>query len=143
MTAAENGHTPLGVHSIASIYPANCSAGMPDGSYVRAVAEPYTANRLQAAWWIMTGRAYALVWPESGDLENALGINVRRRTPHVEAATKDAQRSDKRDINSLQNILDKCENEGDRAFFGSTNDYDAFKEIVQRLYASVFFPRAA
>jgi hypothetical protein len=38
------------------------------------------------------------------------------------------------DANTLQNILDRCANEGDRVYFGSTNDFDDFREIVQRLY---------
>jgi hypothetical protein len=40
----------------------------------------------------------------------------------------------KADINALQNILDYCQVSADYVEFGSTNDYDRFKEIVQRLY---------
>ena len=36
---------------------------------VRAVCEPYTAGRLLAAWWVLTGRAYAFEWPKPGDFE--------------------------------------------------------------------------
>lgn len=46
----------------------------------------------------------------------------------------------KRVANRLQLILDKCVDEGDRAYFASTNDFDEFKDIVQRFYASVFYP---
>lgn len=73
---------PWGIHCIGDMYAPNVSAGLPDGSYVRAVAMPYEGNRLRAAWWVLTGRAYAFIWPDAGDLEQALGVNVRRRTPH-------------------------------------------------------------
>lgn len=63
---------PLGVHTIGSIYTPGIQSGMPDGGWARSVAEPYTANRLVAAWWVLTGRAYALRWPEAGELEAAL-----------------------------------------------------------------------
>jgi len=60
---------PWGVHAIGDIYHPDVGAGLPDGRYVAAVAEPYTANRLRAAWWVLTGRAYAFLWPKAGDLE--------------------------------------------------------------------------
>ena len=43
------------------------------------VAEPYTAGRWRAAWWVLTGRAYALLWPKPGELEGALESKVVRR----------------------------------------------------------------
>ena len=61
---------PWGVHTIRNIYDPNCDAGLPDGRWVAAVAEPYTENRIVAAWWVLTGRAYALIWPKAGDLED-------------------------------------------------------------------------
>ena len=64
---------PWGVHTISSMYGAGIQAGLPDGRWVAAVAEPYTANRVVAAWWVLTGRAYAMIWPKAGDLERALG----------------------------------------------------------------------
>lgn len=60
---------PWGVHRISDIYHPDVGAGMPDGRYVAAVCEPYDGNRLKAAWWILTGRAYAFLWPKPGDLE--------------------------------------------------------------------------
>ena len=72
---------PWGVHTISDIYSAGCQAGLPDGSYVAAVAEPYTANRLVAAWWVLTGRAFALKWPKPADLERTLGSAPRVRKP--------------------------------------------------------------
>lgn len=70
---------PWGVHAIREIYQAGCQAGLPDGRWAFAVAEPYTANRLVAAWWVLTGRAYALQWPKAGDLERALGHEPKER----------------------------------------------------------------
>lgn len=72
---------PWGVHTISDIFHPDCEAGMPDGSYVKAVAVPYTAGRLKAAWWVLTGRAYALLWPKAGDLERAIGQKPRQRKP--------------------------------------------------------------
>lgn len=60
---------PWGVHVIGDIYAAGNSAEMPEGGWAIAVPEPYTGNRLVAAWWVLTGRAYALQWPKAGDLE--------------------------------------------------------------------------
>lgn len=65
--------TPFYIHRIRDIYDADVSAGLPNGRYVYAVAEPYTAGRLKAAWWVLTGRAYAFKWPKAGDLERTLG----------------------------------------------------------------------
>lgn len=45
------------------------------GKWVRAVPLPYHANffeRLRPAFLVLTGRAYAIDWPEDGDLEKAL-----------------------------------------------------------------------
>jgi hypothetical protein len=72
---------PWGVHTIFSMYAPGVQAGLPDGRWVHAVAEPYTANRLVAAWWVLTGRAYALRWPQAGELEDALREPLPRRSP--------------------------------------------------------------
>lgn len=64
---------PWGVHTLAQIYSPNVEVGLPDGRWARAVSEPYTGNRLRAAWWVLTGKAFALRWPEGGELEDALG----------------------------------------------------------------------
>lgn len=61
---------PWGVHHISDFYHPDVHAGLPDGRWVAAVAEPYTGNVLVAAWWVLTGRAYAMLWPKAGDLEN-------------------------------------------------------------------------
>jgi hypothetical protein len=67
---------PWGVHAISSIYDPHIQAGLPDGRWVAAVAVPYPCNaieRIRAAWWVLTGKAHAFVWPEPGDLEAQMG----------------------------------------------------------------------
>jgi hypothetical protein len=44
------------------------------------VAEPYTAGSLKAAWWVLTGKAYAFEWPKPGDLEKAIGMPLYDRS---------------------------------------------------------------
>ncbi len=54
-------------------------AAMPDGRYVMAVPEPYYTSgwsRVGAAWWVLTGRAQAVIWPKDGELEDA--VNTQR-----------------------------------------------------------------
>lgn len=63
---------PWGVHRLGNIFAPYTMAGLPDGRRVMAVCMPYQGNRLVAAWWVLTGRAYALRWPEDGELEEAL-----------------------------------------------------------------------
>lgn len=63
---------PWGISRIGCIYHPDVQAGLPDGRWVSAVAEPYASNfleRLRAAWWVLTGRAEAFIWPKAGDLE--------------------------------------------------------------------------
>lgn len=58
---------PWGIHRLKDmIGPPGCST--PHG---RAVPEPYGGRRLLKAWWVLTGRAEAVIWPEPGDLEAA------------------------------------------------------------------------
>lgn len=77
---------PWGIHRIGSIYSGNVQAKLPRyhpqqaERWGYAVAEPYTGNRLAAAWWVLTGRAYALKWPEPGELEAALAPRVHTGT---------------------------------------------------------------
>jgi len=66
---------PWGVHRIDHIYSADALAGLPDGRWVKAVGVPYPSNlfeSVRAAWWVLTGRAHAIIWPEAGDLEAAI-----------------------------------------------------------------------
>jgi hypothetical protein len=64
---------PFGIHTLAQMFDSSCMEKPLRGNgWVQAVAEPYPGNRLVAAWWVLTGRAYAVEWPKPGDLENAL-----------------------------------------------------------------------
>lgn len=58
------------IHRLRDIYHPNCQAGLSDGRWVAAVAEPYTAGSLWAAWAVLTGKAVAFQWPKPGDLED-------------------------------------------------------------------------
>jgi hypothetical protein len=76
---------PWGVHTIGDMYDPHVQAGMGGAKYAFAVAEPYDGNRLVAAWWVLTGRAYAILWPKAGDLEKATGIPLWDRKPMPQA----------------------------------------------------------
>lgn len=70
---------PWYIHTIERLYGRpHVRARLPDGTFL-AVPEPYTAGRIRAAWWVLTGRAYAFVWPKPGDLERAIGLNPYTR----------------------------------------------------------------
>lgn len=71
--SAETVKRPLGVHTITDVFSPPDHLVAVDGQWVRPISEPYHGNRLVAAWWVLTGRAYALIWPEAGDLEAVLG----------------------------------------------------------------------
>lgn len=67
---------PWYIHSIRRTYSPNVMAQVKGSLYAFAVCEPYASNpieRLRAAWWVLTGRAYAFEWPKAGDLEAAIG----------------------------------------------------------------------
>lgn len=67
---------PWGINRIGSMIGSkHTQAGTLNGPWYRAVPSPYHTfgfQRLRAAWWVLTGRAHAVVWPEHGDLERAL-----------------------------------------------------------------------
>lgn len=73
-----NGPLPWGINTIGSPYHPDVHAGLPDGRYVHAVCEPHDIGRFRAAWWVLTGRAYAFLWPKAGELE---GIWQRLNPP--------------------------------------------------------------
>jgi hypothetical protein len=96
---------PWGIQAIGDIYSGGCEAGLPDGSYVAAVAKPYLCNPIEsarAAWWVLTGRGVAFMWPKAGDLENALGIEpqVRKRWP-AEQQSRSTLKAEKMDWNKV------------------------------------------
>lgn len=65
---------PWYIHTLRRIYDQGCMASVDGRHYAFAVAEPYTAGRIKAAWWVLTGRAYAFEYPKPGDLEAAIGM---------------------------------------------------------------------
>lgn len=54
------------------ISPPGVHACVDGDRWVRAVPAPYDGNRLYGAISVLLGRAYAIKWPEAGDLEDAL-----------------------------------------------------------------------
>lgn len=67
---------PWGINRIGDmIAPYGTETQTQEGRWVRAVPVPYSPNifgRIRAAYWVLTGRAEAVVWPEPGELETAL-----------------------------------------------------------------------
>lgn len=65
-----------GVHRIDDmIAPANVGAQLANGDYGRAVSEPFWGGllaRFRPAWEVLAGRAHAIEWPTSDDLNRAL-----------------------------------------------------------------------
>ena len=64
---------PWGVHSIHSMVAPGNQSKLSSGLWGWSVAMPYTGNRIVAAWWVLTGRAYAIVWPTHDEFNAALG----------------------------------------------------------------------
>ncbi len=69
---------PWGIHTLGQMFGGynGPQAGLPNGRYVQAVTEPYRPEglieRLRIAWWVFSGRAHAVIWPEAGDLERIM-----------------------------------------------------------------------
>lgn len=74
---------PWSIHTLSGMFSPHVDAGLPDGRWVKAVAEPYSGDKIRAAWWVLTGRAYAFQWPEAGDLEKAVGVEPYVRKPRT------------------------------------------------------------
>lgn len=70
---------PFYIHTLDHIYSPHVMQQVEGSKYGYGVAEPYTAGRLRAAWWVLTGRAYAFQWPKPGDLEAAVGMPLYDR----------------------------------------------------------------
>jgi hypothetical protein len=68
--------TAWGIHRMADmIGTKDCQTGMESVArqvWVRAVPLPYTGNRIKAALAVLRGQAYAVEWPQAGELEKAL-----------------------------------------------------------------------
>ena len=70
---------PWGIHRLADmIGDDNAQTQDSLGCWVRAVPLPYhligIREKITAVWWVLTGRAHVVIWPDAGDLELALGI---------------------------------------------------------------------
>lgn len=63
---------PYYIHTLRRMFSVNVQTRSADGRCVLAVAEPYTAGSLWAAWEVLCGRAFAIKWPEPGELEEVL-----------------------------------------------------------------------
>jgi hypothetical protein len=67
---------PWGINRLSSMIGSKHTAvGSFHGPFYRAVPEPYHTTgfeRLRATWWVLTGRAHAVVWPKYRELERAL-----------------------------------------------------------------------
>jgi hypothetical protein len=67
---------PWGINRLANMIGGSDIQASRDGTrWYRAVPAPYIGSlheRARAAWWVLTGRAHAIVWPETGDLERAI-----------------------------------------------------------------------
>lgn len=65
---------PWGINRIGDMVSAHVRTQR-GGKWVCAVPTPYHKNireSIRAAWWVFTGRAEAVIWPEAGDLEAAI-----------------------------------------------------------------------
>ena len=72
-------YRPYGVQAIGDIYGPNAYVELPDGRVVAACGGTHACgplDRLRAAWWVLSGRAVALVWPREGEVEAALGAKT-------------------------------------------------------------------
>lgn len=79
---------PWYIHTIHSIYSHSAYAQVDGSKYAHAVAEPYTAGSLKAAWWVLTGKAFAFEWPKVGDLEDATGMPLWDRSKFKPTGTQ-------------------------------------------------------
>lgn len=67
--------TPWGVLRLSHMISPDVQTQTQDGRWVRAVPAPYRKNireAIRAAWWVLTGRAEAVVWPKPGEFEAAV-----------------------------------------------------------------------
>lgn len=62
-----------GIHRLSDMIGSSDVGASEDGrNYYRAVPLPFYGDRLRAAWFVLTGKAYAVHWPELGEIEKAL-----------------------------------------------------------------------
>lgn len=101
---------PWYIHSIRRIYSYGAWAQTEGTVYARAVAEPYTAGRLFAAWAVLTGRAYAFEWPKLGDIEEALELPFWNRGTISRASRQAPYRADWMGVDSAIDNVEAANN---------------------------------
>lgn len=65
---------PYGVNRMGNMISSNAYTKH-NSVMVRSVPTPYRKNMVEtvrAAWWVLTGKAEAVVWPKPGELESSL-----------------------------------------------------------------------
>ncbi len=68
---------PYSIEQLQDIYSPGVMQETTGHGWVWAVSEPYAPypwERLRAAWWVLTGKATAMVRPRPGELEAVLDI---------------------------------------------------------------------
>lgn len=111
-----------GIHTVYSMWASDDSVqcGLPDGRYVRAVCEPYYIavesfrERFAVAWWVFTGKAFAVEWPKPGDFEAIAFTAILQERARC-AAIADKHRA------LVPNHNPDCRQEGDLVAHGYGN----------------------
>lgn len=77
---SESKHRPWGINRLGDMVSPDVKTKTPDG-WAWAVPVPYHKNvfeAIRAAWWVFTGKAEAVIWPEAGELEKQFGGSLIR-----------------------------------------------------------------
>lgn len=75
---------PFGIHTIHDMI-GSADAYTQRG---RAVPLPYSGNTLIKLWWVLTGKAEAVIWPKPGDLETALKRGIAKSSIELAKSQK-------------------------------------------------------
>jgi len=79
------GGRPFYIHTVFDMTAQCARTQDANGAWVAPVAVPYPANvwqRLMAGLWVFLGKAHAIRWPETGDLEHATRSYKQQDTRH-------------------------------------------------------------
>ncbi len=77
--------TPFGINKISDMFVPHSITQWSDRVWYQTVALSYphtTITRVRAAWWVLTGKAQAVIWPRKGELEltvKKLGLRLTER----------------------------------------------------------------
>lgn len=75
----ESNKLPWGITRLENMIGDKNTRTLVNGSWPISVPLPYPptlTERIRAAWWVLTNRAHAVVWPKVGDLERHLGQDI-------------------------------------------------------------------